>query len=175
MKFYFKYIEIPNYEAIIAQLRKYVLSLDLNGKYGWHTLDADVLLTECELLKTFFSDHSLNLRLSGVIITRPYSTNSIHLDHLGHDFSRLALNCNILNCETSKTRFYTATKSPVLKHNANKVPYCEYPADTIFSPVCEYTLDRPVLINTQEPHQVINKQNKIRISISFRFYEDPRL
>lgn len=173
--FYFKRVIIDNYSDIISEVRAHVLSQDWTDKFGWHTINAAALLDACPTIRQFFARHKMVLRLAGIIIMRPQGSNAIHIDWVQDEFSKLALNMDILNCETVKTRFFYTDSAIEFARNPAGVPYCRFPADAKFTPVAAYDLSTPVLLDTQQPHQVRNTQDRTRISISFRFFTDPDL
>ena len=90
-------------------------------------------------------------------------------------WSQLALNMNILNCEVPKTKLFNTSALPTVDSAQSGALYYRYPTTAVFDQIAEFDLALPVLFNTQVPHQVCNMTDEKRMSISFRFYQDPTI
>lgn len=175
MTFYFKHVNIENYESIISEVRHFVKTLGLDKSKGFCNVSSAELLSTCPLISEWFSAKHMRLRATGVIITPPTRSQNIHTDLMAEQWSQLALNLNIENCEIPKTSMFTTTAKRARDITYSGAPYFKYPEDAVFTKVAEFDLTTPVLFNTQVPHQVQNNTASRRVSISFRFYEDPQL
>lgn len=171
--FLYRYVTIDGYEQILEEVRAEILSRDWTNSFGFYHIESGRLLDACPLLKTWFGEHDMVLRATGVIIVNPHVSNNIHIDSMSKKWSKLALNMNIQNCENSTTKLFQTSRVPEPAAAQSGAGYFKYPADTEFTEVGSFVLSRPVLFNTQVPHQVCNSSPTRRMSISFRFYKDP--
>jgi hypothetical protein len=171
--FYFKYVLIDNYEDMVAELQPYILKHIEGFKLGFHQMKPSLVLDNCPIFSQWINSNKLQLRIIGIIIVPPYTDNQTHIDYINNDFSSLALNMEIENCRIPKTKMFLTDSLPIIAYTPSKIEYWKYEDDAIFTQVEEFDLSQPVLFETQIPHQVCNQTNQRRVSISFRFYEDP--
>jgi hypothetical protein len=84
----------------------------------------------------------------------------------------LAINIPLENCEDSTTSFWESSVPPIPSKTPNGYTFSTYDKN-FCKKIAEYTLDRPILLNTSVPHEVINNSNKWRRAITLRFIDDP--
>jgi hypothetical protein len=174
--FYYKYVDIQNYEDIVAEMSPYISNYIKGFKLGFHHIACDKVLDNCHLFRQWINDNKLQLRVAGIIIVPPKTDNHTHIDYIHSDYSRLALNFEIENCRIPKTKLYHTDAKPVIAYTPSKIEYWKYPEDAKFTEIAQFDLSQPVLFNTQIPHQVCNSNSyRRRVSISFRFYQDPEI
>jgi hypothetical protein len=88
--------------------------------------------------------------------------------HIDTDRS-CALNIPIKNTEVTETIFYNSENSIKTRYDPKMI------YDVVISPVGEifrHRLTVPTLINNSIPHQVVNKPNNTRITVSWSFYKE---
>ena len=176
--FYFKYVAIDNYKDIIAEFQPYILKHVEGFRMGFHLINPEVISNNFPIFTQWVVSNKLRIRIVGIVITPPYTNSPTHIDYINKDFSVLALNMEIQNCKIPKTKMYITDAQPSaikLAHTPENVEYWKYENNDSLKEVGEFDLTQPVLFNTQIPHQVCNQTNERRVSISFRFYEDPEL
>jgi hypothetical protein len=176
--FYFKYVSIDNYKDIVAEFQPYILKHVEGFKMGFHLMNPAVLLDNCPIFSQWIISNKFKIRIVGIVITPPYTNSPTHIDYINKDFSVLALNMEIQNCRIPKTKMYITDATPhaiKLAHTPENVEYWKYENNDSLKEVGKFDLTQPVLFNTQIPHQVCNQTSERRVSISFRFYEDPVL
>jgi hypothetical protein len=171
--FYFKYISIDNYEDMVAELQLYILKYIEGFGKGFHLIDPALVLDNCPIFSQWIATIKSQIRIVGIIISPPYCINDTHRDYIPDNVGRLALNMEIQNCRIPKTKLYLTDTAPSINYTPNNEKYWKYDSNAIFTEIGEFDLTQPVLFDTQTPHQVFNQTSGRRISISFRFFEDP--
>jgi hypothetical protein len=171
--FYFKYISIDNYEDMVAELQSYILKYIEEFGIGFHLIEPALVLDNCPIFSQWIATTKLQIRVIGIIISPPRCDNDTHRDYIHDDFGRLALNMEIQNCRIPKTKLYLTDTAPNLNYTPTNLKYWKYDDDAVFTEIGEFDLTQPVLFDTQTPHQICNPTAERRVSISFRFVEDP--
>ena len=112
-----------------------------------------------------------------VLTHKPNSFSNIHIDgEVGQTYRKLALVIGIQNTLESTTEFFnTSTDDYQLIKNIDNPSYQSRTFDiNNCIKIDEYCLlEYPILINTQVPHRINNKNNGTRISLSWTI--DPEL
>lgn len=165
--FYFKYIDIP-YD--LNEVQAYYNSKPLSG--GYFTLqDINKVLDALPSIKKWFEDNNCKPNKVAYISTGPWFAQPPHKDNTDQI---LAVNFPVYNCEEVKTVFYddTNVETTLRYTQAYNIPYYSYKVDRQ-APIAEYILSKPVILNVKKIHSVVNNSNKDRISLSFRFEEEP--
>lgn len=165
--FYFNYIDIP-YD--LDEVQAYYNSKPLNS--GHFTLqDINKVLNVLPSIKKWFEENNCKPNNVAYISTAPYFAQPPHKDNADQI---LAVNFPVYNCEEVKTVFYddTNVKTTLRYTQAHNIPYYHYEIDRR-APIAEYILSKPVILNVKKIHSVVNNSNKDRISLSFRFEEEP--
>jgi len=173
-KFYFSHINVDGYDQIVSQLRPYVNNFIAGRVHGFHEVQHQELLEKCPLIKDWFDSKKLNVRSIGIIIVPPNTIQDCHIDFINKINNPLALNFDIQNCALPRTKMYTCDMEPILSKTPSGLNYWKYDTSATFTQVAEFDLSTPVLFDNQIPHQVCNDTDQARISISFRFREDPK-
>jgi hypothetical protein len=165
--FYFNYIDIP-YD--LNEVQAYYNSTPVTS--GNFTLqDINKVLDALPSIKQWFKDNNCKPNKVAYISTDGYFVQPPHKDNSDQI---LAVNFPVSNCETVKTVFYDDTNvTAILKYTrAYNIPYYHYEIDKK-APIAEYILSKPVILNVKKIHSVVNNSNKDRVSLSFRFEEEP--
>lgn len=101
------------------------------------------------------------------------NTNGTHI-HLDSNTFTHSFNIPILNCENTFVNFYKTDKEPkkeVYKLYDTLINYYRFdPADCVV--VDQLEMLTPNVINVQEPHNVVNKNTKPRITLLIRLKND---
>jgi hypothetical protein len=168
---YYKFLELEWIE-VAESMKNYVLdnpSLYEPGQGAWINCNFSDVMQRVPQLQEMFNPLGLTIKRVSLFVMN-YKIGKIHIDDDGlHPFR---INFPILNCQDTETRFYKVTSAPNTEKQPNKIAY------HFFNPNnCEladsFELDRPVIIKTQEPHQVVLKHNILpRISCTIAFQED---
>jgi hypothetical protein len=87
--------------------------------------------------------------------------------------SYLALNFPVVNCLGTSTCFYEPIGTEERIRHPGKGVRAIIGVHDNWQLLGSYTLDRPTLINTNRYHKMINTTDKIRVSFSVRFKQDP--
>lgn len=168
---YYKFLEL-DWVPVAEAMREYVLanpSLYKAGKGAWVNCEFTDIMQNIPELQTMFNPLGLTIKRVSLFVMN-YKIGKIHIDDdAAHPFR---INFPILNCKDTETRFYKVTHAPTTEHQLNNVAY------HFFNPnncelVDSFELDRPTIIKTQVPHQVVVHHNTPpRISCTLAFYED---
>ena len=161
-----------NWQPVADNMKQYVLDnphLYKSGKGAWVNCDFNDVMKKVPSLQELFTPLGLTIKRVSLFVMN-YKIGKIHIDDDAiHPFR---VNFPVLNCKNTETRFYKVTSAPNTEKQPNKIAY------HFFNPNnCEladsFELDRPVIIKTQEPHQVVLKHNILpRISCTIAFQED---
>jgi aromatic ring-opening dioxygenase LigB subunit len=109
---------------------------------------------------------------SVLIFVPPFSESLIHTDYRS-DNLKLALNIGLENCDSSCTELWENVSSEVhVRYTELGIPY-NFLEKNKCKKITEFRLNRPVIFNTKVPHSVRNWSSSPRLSLSFRFSEDP--
>jgi len=172
-RFYFSYIAVDGYDSIISELRPYVKKFIAGCVHGFHEAKHNELLDNCPGIKNWLSTKKLTIRSAGIIVIPAKTNQDRHIDAIDRGNNPMALNFDIENCVIPRTKMYACDIEPTLSKTRSGLNYWRYDPSANFVQVAEFDLSAPVLFNTQVPHQVCNHTDATRISVSFRFHEDP--
>jgi len=106
-----------------------------------------------------------------VYSTGNHKSRYAHKDPIVDNASTLALNIPFINCQDSKTTLYKSCTAPLYNFYGNRI--AELANLSTCNMITSYTLDRPILLNTQVLHAVDNFSPEPRLAISLRFSKDP--
>lgn len=170
-KFISKEIYIPNSDKIINELRLFVFeNIDNYAEVFNHGL-LENLLTSCPTINNWFKSNNLKPRVVAIIIIPPGAgPGGAHTDTQKND---LALNFGIENNEETFTAFYEIQSGTVIRKTLENGITWDNFENVVLKEVKRINLKNPTIINTKIPHSVHNPTDKNRISVSFRFVEDP--
>jgi len=178
LEFYWKNIYIENYDDIINQIRNHMNYQLLNDdKFGLYHYDINKFEQTCTLFTNWLSSKSLTIKRIAIIKIFPGKRQDIHRDFLDDLTNTYGLNLNLYNCVDNYTRMFELidTKSaPPISHGPNGKPFYSY-NESQCNEVTRYNLEKPVLLDLNKPHQVVNLTNQPRLSVSFRFTTRPEL
>jgi hypothetical protein len=165
--FYFNYIDIP-YD--LNEVQTFYKNNPIPN--GYFTIqDINVVLAALPSIKKWFEDNNCKPNKVAYISTL---ANVVQPPHKDNSDQVLAVNFPVDNCDEVKTVFYddTNVKSVLLHTHATNIPYHHYLLGGR-EPTTHYILSKPVILNVKKIHSVVNTTNKNRISLSFRFEQDP--
>ena len=112
---------------------------------------------------------------AGLVVSKGNSIQKYcHKDTIDPNASPYALNIPLKNCETSETNLYNVRKKKsvlyTLYGNSGKDSnLTEIAKISDCDIIATYTLDRPIIFNTQVLHSVNNLSTEPRLAISLRF------
>lgn len=174
-KFYYKTIDIDDYDSIISEIRKKILhDISIYPKWsGYDTISITDFLDYCPLFNNYIKNKNLVIRAIALIIIEPHRNSDIHTDYIMNEHNTYALNMGILNYEKTRTQIFSCSSDARHKLTNDKGhPYIAYD-ESKCSIVAEFDLMKPKLFDTSNPHRVSNNTDERRISISFRFFNNP--
>lgn len=171
--FLYKTIHIDNYEIIhnelVAYVHEYNREITLSNPYRY--LDLSDVLQKCPSIDNWFKEKSIQPKVCAIIDVVGNGKNLIHVDH---QKNMLALNFGIDIPEGSFTGMYKQIKGAMFEsRQPNGVPRFEFFSNSEFSMLDKFDLHSPTVFNTQVPHGVFTPIGMRRISLSFRFVNDP--
>lgn len=168
-----KTIHIDNYETIINELKAYARDHDpVIDKFNPYShLNLSDVLKKCPSIDHWFKEKNIRPRVCAIIAIVGDGRSLIHVDH---QKNTLALNFGIEIPEGSFTGMYKQTEGTVTESiQPNGIPNYVFFKDAKFSMIDKFDLHLPTVFNTQVPHGVFSPIGMKRISISFRFVNDP--
>lgn len=174
-KFLYRNVYVDNYDLMIKEIRKKVLhEVEIHPEWlGYDVVSISDFLDSCPIFHNFIKTKNLMLRIIAVIVVRPNRHSPIHTDAITPGFNTYALNMGISNYEHTKTQLFSADPSAVVERkNTAGHPFMAYD-ETKCSVITEFNLISPVLFDTSIPHRVFNDTLETRISVSFRFLQNP--
>lgn len=171
-KFYFKYINIPHYEDLVAEMQPHILKLvNDNNLSGFHHINMDDFFKKCPKVNEYFTSKNIKLECIAIIIAEPNTNLGIHKDWQD-DNNALALNMEIINCRKNYTAMFFCENEKeamkILTTPKGSKFWRIFDTSKCYL-ISEFNLTNPVLFDTLKIHQVRNTTNERRISISFRF------
>lgn len=173
--FYFKYIDIQNYDVIITEARQYILKeIEKISKPGFALLDdKQEFIDSCPIFYNWIKSHGLDISKVAVHILEPNTIGYLHTDSYSED-SYLALNMDMSNCADTQTKFFKPIKpGKEFKTLNGSLSYTVFECDDTCTEVCYYNLSKPVIFNITQPHRVYNLKDTKRVSLSIRFTSNP--
>jgi len=178
LDFYWKNIHIDNYDALIKEMQECMSYQLLNdNKFGLYHYDLDIFQQTCPLFNEWVNSKSLSIRRIAIIKIYPGKRQDIHRDFLEDSTNTFGLNLNLYNCVNNYTRMFELIDSnfkPPVSYGPNGKPFYSY-NENHCREVTRYNLEKPVLLDLNKLHQVVNLTNDIRLSVSFRFTTRPDL
>jgi hypothetical protein len=171
--FFFKELDIPNYEAVLSEIQKfYMANNPQEDRSQFSHISAGLLELNSPNLAQWLKDYNLQLRVAAIIRTPSGNVNIVpHVDTQTKD---LAINFPVVNCADCWTGFYQLTGGEKINRVLpNRLTYVNFSDDATFEEVSRFVLTKPTIFNTKQPHAVVNPTNSIRIAASLRFVRDP--
>lgn len=170
--FLYKTIDIENYETIINELSSYAYAHEPVGtrQNPYYHLNLADVLKQCPSIDGWFKKKNIRPRVCAIISVTGDGGDLIHIDH---QRNTLALNFGIKIPDGSFTGLYKQTEGTVVESvQPNGIPNYIF-RNAKFSIIDKFDLHKPTLFNTKIPHGVFSPVGMKRLSISFRFIEDP--
>jgi len=164
-------IDIPNIENIYAELVSYTLGKLPKFKEAFNHLPLQDMMNYCPLTAQWFKSVNLTPRVCALII-QPVGAD-IRGTHTDTQQNSLALNFGIKNFENTYTAFYKVVSGNIVQKTLpNGITWDNYEQAEL-EEIARVDLKKPTILNTKIPHAVHNPTNELRVSISFRFIQDP--
>lgn len=171
--FLYKIIHIEGYDTIIKELSTYAydhLPIEAGSSNSFWYLRLEDLLKKCPGIDIWFKNKKIIPRV-GAIISVIGDDANVHVDY---QKNMLALNFGINLPPGSYTGMYKLTKGKMHESKqSNGIPYYMFLNDAEFELIDKFDLQQPTLFNTSVPHGVVSSLGLRRISLSFRFIQDP--
>jgi hypothetical protein len=172
--FYFKHVDVPCIEKEIEDFKKIYYTTDVFGFKRVDNINHVRILMPSVF--AWFNEHKIEIDRIFVISHLPGQIQEKHIDST-HNGCKLAINL-LLTPESKRgiTKFFELKDPNIipemsLTENTN-LPYTKY-KDSDLIPVTNYSMESPILLNTNKIHSVINFTRHPRSVVSFRFKEDP--
>ena len=170
--FLHKTIHIDNYENIINELSAYAFAHEpvIERQNPYYHLNLQDVLAKCPGINLWFIQQEIRPRVCAIITIVGDGGDHMHVDH---QENTLALNFGIKIPEGSFTGMYKQIGGSLNESlQPNGIPRYLF-EDAKFSLIDKFDLHMPTLFNTKVPHGVFSPIGMKRISISFRFVDDP--
>ena len=181
----YKKIEVPNLKEIQQELFEFILPYCEGKPTGLWSVDILKFFATCPNTVEYLTENDLYNKLKKIcyIVVHPGAKETdAHVDRNieppasgGDTTGCLSLNVGIKNYLETPVVFYKYLSGP--KHyiplpDPTEGSYIFY-SESKLEEIDRYVLDKPVLMNNTVPHSISNDTNEPRISISFRFLNDP--
>jgi hypothetical protein len=169
-----KTIHIENYDRIIKELTVYAYDNEpknVGASNPYYHLKLPDLLAKCPSINAWFKGKKIIPRVCAIIVI---VGNGHDLTHVDHQKQTLALNFGIKIPEGSYTGLYNLINGQMYEAiQPNGIPKYNFSNDAKFQLIDQFDLLQPTIFNTKIPHGVYSPIGEKRISLSFRFIEDP--
>jgi hypothetical protein len=170
--FLYKTIRIDNYENIIGELSAYAFAHEpvIERQNPYYHLNLQDVLAKCPGINLWFMQQEIRPRVCAIIAIIGDGSDHIHVDS---QKNTLALNFGITIPEGSFTGMYKQIGGSLNESlQPNGIPRYLF-ENAKFSLIDKFDLHMPTLFNTKVPHGVFSPIGEKRISLSFRFVDDP--
>jgi len=170
----FKFIEIPNYDALVVEILKYLnekTTAISEPKSGMNPL-----LENVPALSEWINQHGLVVRYVALIGLTSRAENLLHTDD---DLADGKIDVRILlplqNTSGSITRFYDVPPNQIVAQTTpDGTIYKAIISKGPFPLISELELTKPIVFNSSIPHDiVVNKQAGFRLSLAIGFIDPP--
>lgn len=171
-EFYCNHIDISEetYVQIQKEIEQFYQNNPVPESY-FKIINCRTVLEALPTFKKWCSANKINPIKVAYISTPANTRQSPHMDD-GDEL--LAVNFPVSNTENVHTEMWDedGLASVRLLTKGTMIPYYRYLVSGV--PVkAQYVLDKPVILNIKKVHSVVNNTDKPRVSLSFRFYNDP--
>jgi hypothetical protein len=181
----FKFIEIPNYDALVVEILKYLNEKTtaisepksgMNPEATWNWLDPNPLLDNVPALAQWITQHGLVVRYVALIGLTSRAENLLHTDD---DLPDGKVDVRILlplqNTSGSITRFYDVPPDQIVAQSTpDGTIYKAIVGEGPFPLISELELTKPIVFNSSIPHDiVVNRQAGFRLSLAIGFIDPP--
>lgn len=181
----YKHLIVPKLKEIQQELTDYILPYCVNKPTGLWSVDKNNFISSCSTTTEYLKSNNLldSLKKVCYIIVHPGTKEKdAHVDRdieppasFGDTSGCVSLNFGIQNYTETPVIFYEYIRGPkqyIPLPDPSEGSYIFY-AESELKEIDRYVLDRPVIMNNTVPHSIYNNTQDIRISISFRFTQDP--
>ncbi len=170
--FYYNYLDISaeTYAKISDEIAEFYKNRPVDESY-FKIVNCHEVLEALPTFKKWCTANKINPIKVAYISTPANTRQSPHMDDGPELF---AINFPVINAEEIETEMWDedGLASVRLITKGTQIPYYRYLVKDV--PVkARYILDRPVILNIKKVHSVVNNTDKPRVSLSFRFYNDP--
>lgn len=173
-QFYFKTIDIPNYQKMISEFNSYFDYFKDNFKIStdyFHKIPYGEIQNNFTEFNAWTTEKNLKLRTAAFIILNADMERNpnIHVDSLP---ANVALNFGLKIPEGSYTGMYKQLNGTIIENTQLNGIKRKLFIGASFKEECRFDLSNPTIFNTQIPHGVYTPKGSPRVSISFRFFND---
>lgn len=172
LTFAYQTIHVENLDAIMAELRHYVDSVGSKWEIypqPFHHVPAKQVLAHCTLFYSWCLSKRILPSIVAIMRLRSQPVPSPHIDYTDRN---LALNFGLAIPEGSYTAIYSADDSGYRETLPSGGDRITVPLEHCRE-VARFDLSEPTIFNVQRPHAVATPPGTERLSITFRFYQDP--
>jgi hypothetical protein len=168
--FYSTPVRVGNFADIKKEIDQFYIDNPIPDSY-FKIIDCRRVLEALPSFKKWCSANKINPIKVAYISTAPNTRQSPHKDD-GDEI--LAINFPVINNNGVVTEQWDedGLSSIKLMTKGTYIPYYRYLVSGV-EPQSKYILDKPVVLNIKKVHSVVNNTDKPRVSLSFRFYNDP--
>ena len=169
--FVYQTIDIPNYQEIHQELVSLAVAQQPRFSWTFNHLDPALVLDHCPGIAAWFRSQCLEPRASVLILQPPGADHKgVHTDTTQ---DLLALNFGIANLLDTWCAFYTLKRGKPVSRALPPGPAWQHYEHADLEEIGRIDLVKPTLINVCIPHAVHNPTQDTRISVSFRFTQNP--
>lgn len=168
--FLFKILDTELFDKIKEELSiLYERTEPAPGRF--RILDKDATLNLLPTVVKWFQENNLEVRQVAYISLAGHTSQQAHVDS---GEPQLALNFPVINCDEVVTEFFKLEEQDLtIQYTVEtNLPYHHFDS-TDKDPIGSFSLTQPTLLNIKMPHRVVNNTDSERISLSFRFKNDP--
>ena len=169
-KFYSEYLNIDTFNDIKKEIDQFYIDNPIPDSY-FKIINCYKVMDALPTFKKWCLDNKITPIKVAYISTPANTRQSPHRDD-GEEM--LAINFPVVNNDDVVTEQWDESGLASIKLTTigTHIPYYRYLINGI-PPDARYILDKPVILNIKKVHSVVNNTNKPRVSLSFRFYNDP--
>lgn len=169
---YYKQIDIDSFDIIQTKTLEFINSRG-QPKIGFSVLPMKEYTEYCPEILTAFSRYNIKPVSCALYTTTEQEQSRVHVDYILDNMPQCRINIPILNCEGSRTEFYTGGEYDVYTQ-PNGIPYLEIKKDSVATKVDEVEITVPTIIRVQKPHRVNSNLVRVpRICMTVRCDVDP--
>ena len=175
---------MDNMEIIQQKTLEYFERTPIRGKKGstwtpgFWTLDWDSYSAACPEIVNAFSRYGLTSTWAGLVVMIEQEDMAPHLDYLNPEFMQCRINIPLLNCEGSRTLFYSIPQETFVMYgevgyDISRVlpPEFTNASDYIAT---EVEINQPTVIRVQHGHHIImNPKATPRLCLTIKMDKDP--
>jgi hypothetical protein len=168
--FYSNYINVDLYNDIKKEIDQFYIDNPIPDSY-FKIINCHKVMDALPSFKKWCEINKLTPIKVAYISTPPNTRQSPHKD-AGDEI--LAVNFPVINNDGVITEQWDEDGLSFIKllTKDTNIPYYRYLVHGV-EPQYKYILDKPVILNIKKVHSVVNNTDKPRVSLSFRFYNDP--